>query len=160
MTYTILVVDDQADERDAMADLLERGHYAVESAGNGREAVDRLRNGTALPSLVLLDLNMPVMDGWEFLSHVAQDDLLRLVPVVVVSGSPIVQDSPLVPSNVTFMAKPVRPEVIIDVIARMLQPAAMARATTARVQTVIPIDDIDTERYVVPPARSLVVQRP
>ena len=159
MTPTILVVDDQADERDAMADLLHRRHYAVEAASNGQEAIDRLRHGDALPALVVLDLNMPVMDGWEFLFHVAEDADLRDVPVVVMSGSPVVQDAPRVPSNVTFLAKPVRPRVFADVIAGMLRHTEPPHATTARVATVTPdgeavaepIDDeIDTARYVAP----------
>ena len=149
MTHTILVVDDQADERDAMADLLGRHHYLVEVAGNGKEAIDRLRDGTSLPSVVLLDLNMPVMDGWEFLFHIAQDDVLRHLPVVVISGSPSVLGPPLAPSNVAFMAKPLRPHAILGVIADMLLHAALARPPTARVYTVVPIDDVDTERYVV-----------
>ena len=149
MTQTILVVDDQADERDAMADMLHRRHYDVESASNGREAIDRLRHGDALPALVVLDLNMPVMDGWEFLFHVAQDDDLRDLPVVVMSGSPVVQDAPRVPAHVTFLAKPARPRVILDVIAGMLGHRARTRATTARLATVQSVEEVDTERYVV-----------
>ena len=64
MKHTILVIEDQADERDAMADLLRRHHYLVEVAANGQTAIDRLGPGAALPDLLLLDLNMPVMDGW------------------------------------------------------------------------------------------------
>jgi CheY-like chemotaxis protein len=148
MTHTILVVDDQPDERDAMADLLRRHHYLVDVAGNGKEAIDRLRDGALLPSAVLLDLNMPVMDGWEFLFHIAQDDVLRHMPVIVISGSPFVMGPPVAPSNVAFMAKPVRPKVILGVIADMLLHTALARAPVARVYTVVSIDDVDTERYV------------
>jgi len=121
MEQTILVVDDQEDERDAMANLLHRQHYLVEVAADGQEAIDRLHNGASLPDLVLLDLNMPVMDGWEFLFHVTQDGSLRHLPVVVISGSPVVPDEIVVPLHVTFVAKPLRPHLIVKLIAEMLQ---------------------------------------
>jgi len=124
MNQTILVVDDEEEERTAMAGLLDCHHYFVELARNGKEALDRLRNGALLPALVLLDLNMPVMDGWEFLFHLARDGSLRQMPVVVISGSPVVHDAIVVPPNVTFMAKPVRPPAIMKLIAEMLQRAA------------------------------------
>jgi CheY-like chemotaxis protein len=148
MKQIILVVDDQEDERDAMARLLQRHHYVVESAADGREALDRLQDGAPLPDLVLLDLNMPVMDGWEFLFHVAQNRSLRHVPLVVISGSPAVRHVIAVPPNVAFVAKPVRPLVIMKIIAEMLQDAA-ARAPTASDDDIAAMSDGDTERHMV-----------
>ena len=141
MTRTILVVDDQEDERDALAGLLRRHHYLVESAANGRDALERLRRGAPQLALVLLDLNMPVMDGWELLYHVAQDRSLRRIPVIVISGSPIVPDAIVVPANVTFVSKPVRPVAIVKVIADMLQQAARAETPTASEAAAAAIDD-------------------
>jgi CheY-like chemotaxis protein len=138
MTPLILVVDDQEDEREAMAELLARRAYTVESARNGREALDRLcQGGLARPDLVVLDLNMPVMDGWELLWHVAQDRWLRPIPVVVLSASPVVHDVVVVPPNVTFLAKPARPAAVVGAIVTML-----ARSRRARAQTV---DDTGTD---------------
>jgi len=131
MKHTILVVDDQEDERDAMARLLHRRGYVVELAQNGQEAIDRLRHRGSLPALVLLDLNMPVMDGWEFLALVAQDIALRPLPVVVISGSPVVKDACVVPPNVTFLAKPIQTHVIMKAIAEMLRDCALASAPPA-----------------------------
>ena len=81
----ILIVDDQPDAR-AMLDLLLRTQgYTTEQAGNGLEALERLH--TCEPCLVLLDLMMPVMNGWEFLeARSAMPDLSK-VPVVVVSAA-------------------------------------------------------------------------
>lgn len=148
-THTILVVDDQADERDAMSDMLRRRRYTIEAAGNGREALERLRRGDALPALVVLDLNMPVMDGWELMVRLAHDDCLRHLPVVVISGAPVVRDAPTVPPNVTFLAKPVQSYVLVEAIARMLTHGRLARVATGRDYAVMSIDDADTERYVV-----------
>jgi PAS domain S-box-containing protein len=80
----VLVVDDDADMRHRLRSVLERNGWSVREAGNGREALDQVRHG--VPRLVLLDLTMPVMDGFSFL------DLLRglpgcaEVPVVVLSA--------------------------------------------------------------------------
>ena len=60
----VLVVDDDPDILDALSEILEVEGYRVQRARNGREALQRLEQG--LPDLVLLDLMMPVMDGWEF----------------------------------------------------------------------------------------------
>ena len=144
MKHTILVVDDQEDERDAMAHLLRRHDHVVELAPDGQVAIDRLRHPGLLPALVLLDLNMPVMDGWEFLFHVAQDLALRHMPVIVSSGSSVVQDARVVPPNVTFLAKPVQPHVIMKLIAEMLQGSALARTSLVIDDAVATIDETDT----------------
>jgi CheY-like chemotaxis protein len=84
-TSEILVVDDDADIRDALRDALEFEGYAVSVAANGREAWDAL-GSDGLPSLILLDLMMPVMNGAEFLGRLRADVRLRDVPVVVVTA--------------------------------------------------------------------------
>lgn len=63
MPATVLVVDDQPDIRNVIAAILEAEGYRVETAANGREALERL--SAHAPSLILLDLHMPVMTGWE-----------------------------------------------------------------------------------------------
>jgi CheY-like chemotaxis protein len=147
MTYTILVVDDRADEREAIGGLLRLHHYAVEFAANGEEALQRLRQGEP-PAVIVLDLNMPVMDGWELMVRLAHDDRLGQLPVVVISGAPVVRDAPAVPPNVTFLAKPLQAQVFLEAIARLLTHGWLARAATGRDYAVMAIDDADTERYV------------
>jgi CheY-like chemotaxis protein len=63
---TILVVDDDALALDGLMEVLQNHGYQVRQAHDGREALDAAKNPPA-PSLILLDLSMPVMDGWEFL---------------------------------------------------------------------------------------------
>ena len=71
----ILVVEDDPDAREALIDVLEISGYSAEPAGNGREAIDLLRR-SSLPSLIILDLQMPVMNGWEFRAAQKKDPKL------------------------------------------------------------------------------------
>ena len=82
----VLVVEDDPDIRDAMSMALESDGYPVIMAANGREALDRLSRESMPPGLILLDLMMPVMDGWQFLEEVRERDELSAIPIVVVSA--------------------------------------------------------------------------
>jgi CheY-like chemotaxis protein len=81
----LLVVDDEHDHRLALSSLLEEVGYRVESACHGREALDMLLRGL-IPDLVLLDLFMPVMDGWGLWKEIKERPALAAIPVVVMSG--------------------------------------------------------------------------
>ena len=78
-------MDDDADLRDAMSMLLELGGYSVETACDGTQALDTLRGGLQ-PSLILLDLMMPGMDGFQFVNEKRQDPQLCRIPVIIYSG--------------------------------------------------------------------------
>jgi CheY-like chemotaxis protein len=79
----VLVVDDDADLRRRLRGLLEKAGWAADEAANGREALERL---AARPSLILLDLLMPVMDGFEFLAELRRRAEFGSVPVVVLTA--------------------------------------------------------------------------
>jgi PAS domain S-box-containing protein len=79
----VLVVDDDADLRQRLRGLLEKDGWAVDEAADGREALDRL---APRPSLILLDLLMPGMDGFEFLDELRKRDDCRTTPVVVLTA--------------------------------------------------------------------------
>jgi CheY-like chemotaxis protein len=85
LTYQILIVDDDRDIREALAALLQAEGYRCANATNGREALDYLLAQPA-PALILLDLTMPVMDGFDFRSVQVDVDRLREIPVVVMSS--------------------------------------------------------------------------
>ncbi len=82
----ILVVEDDPDALEALGDLLESHGYAVTSARHGAEALDLLGR-LPLPRLIVLDLLMPTMDGWEFRRRQKNDPRIAHIPVVVVSAS-------------------------------------------------------------------------
>jgi CheY-like chemotaxis protein len=82
---TLLIVDDDPDILETMGMVLEACGYRVIAARDGQSALDLLRGG-ARPALIILDLMMPGMDGWTFLSEQQRDPELAAIPVVVVSG--------------------------------------------------------------------------
>ena len=81
----ILVVEDDEDAREAMVALLQMKGYHAVPAGNGREALDYLDQAPA-PDLIILDLWMPVMDGWQFRSEQTRNPRLAHIPVIVVTA--------------------------------------------------------------------------
>ena len=81
----ILVVDDDAGVREAMKGMLTDKGYEVATATNGQEALAVLRQGPR-PDAIVLDLMMPVMTGMEFLDEKANDDLIRSVPVLIMTA--------------------------------------------------------------------------
>ena len=83
----VLVVDDDADARERLRSVLQRNGWTVQEAGNGAEALDRVRDAT--PRLILLDLTMPVMDGFAFLHALRETPGGADIPVVVLSARDI-----------------------------------------------------------------------
>jgi CheY-like chemotaxis protein len=88
VSWAILVVEDDADVRDALADVLQARGYHVFAAPNGVEALARLQQEALRPDVILLDLMMPLMNGWELLDHLAADAWRANVPVVVITAQP------------------------------------------------------------------------
>ena len=82
----IMLVDDDEGMLAALGDLLMMEGYTVQTAGNGEEALSLLLYSNSFPDLIILDLFMPVLDGWEFLARRGNDPNLRRVPVMVVSA--------------------------------------------------------------------------
>ena len=81
----VLIVEDDDGARDALADCLELKGFSVASARNGKEALDYLHRAP-LPKVILLDLFMPVMTGWEFRDAQKKDAAIADIPVVVVTA--------------------------------------------------------------------------
>src|SRR5918994_480302 len=83
---TVFIVEDDVDTREMLGRFLELEGFHVETAENGRQALDRLEGG-ASPCVILLDLMMPVMDGWQFRREQIQRAALANIPVIVVSAA-------------------------------------------------------------------------
>lgn len=82
----VLVVDDSADSRFLLRAFFVKSNCTVDWTSNGIEALSKLRKMRDLPQLILLDLNMPQMDGYEFRSRQLADPTLREIPLVVMSA--------------------------------------------------------------------------
>jgi CheY-like chemotaxis protein len=90
---SIVVVDDDDDIREAVREVLQAEGYQTDGAANGREALELLRNASERPSLIFLDLMMPVMDGWEFLKEIEEEPNLRGTPVAIMSAHPSIREA-------------------------------------------------------------------
>jgi CheY-like chemotaxis protein len=86
--HSILVVDDDPAVRDLLVDALSEAGHRVEVARDGEQALDRLRAGVS-PCVVLTDVRMPRMDGFELSRAVARDPQLAAIPIVTVTGDRI-----------------------------------------------------------------------
>ena len=83
----VMVVDDDEDWREVVVEFLEGVGFEVLAARDGREALTRLRAGARTPDLILTDLEMPVMTGWELRRELLRDPALAYVPVLVASSA-------------------------------------------------------------------------
>jgi CheY-like chemotaxis protein len=128
----ILVVDDDGDLADALCEVLCDAGYQVASAGNGFEAL-RALGDQPLPDLILLDLMMPIMDGYSFRQLQLADPRLAVVPTIAMSAGPI--DGRIHEMRLTaWMPKPVSVAALIGAVERHrlrrgAEPAAVATAS-------------------------------
>jgi len=121
---TILIVDDDSDVRRSLSDFLEDEGYAVAAASNGRAALDLMRGGGVRPAVILLDLMMPGMDGWDFRQAQLKDPTLASVPVVVVTAAGFSPDTIRSQFNpAAFVSKPIQPTMLLEAIGRSLRVA-------------------------------------
>jgi CheY-like chemotaxis protein len=111
----VLVVDDDPDFRELARRMLEREGYTVIEADNGRAALDRLHAGQ--PGVVLLDLMMPEMDGFDFVAAVRDEPAWRSVPIVVITAKDLSAEDH---------------ERLNGYVARVLQKGALSRETLLR----------------------------
>jgi signal transduction histidine kinase len=113
----VLVVEDEEVIRDSLGPLLEEENYEVSFAENGREALRRLYTETH-PDIIVLDLRMPVMDGWEFRTIQKDDPKLGLIPVVAISADGSAQAAAI--SAQAYLRKPVGAKELLATIERIL----------------------------------------
>lgn len=115
MANPVLIVEDDALVRESLQMVLEAYDFSVLSASNGKEALDILKSGTAV-CLVLLDIMMPVMNGWDFLEAKAADEKLAEIPVVILSAADA--RHPVAKLAVSFLPKPISVDSLVHVLQK------------------------------------------
>ena len=111
----VLLVEDNDDVREMMALALELAGHEVLLASNGREALARLRERRPRPCVILLDLMMPVMNGWELRQALRAEPGLRDVPVIVVSA--LNEELAREVGAAAYLPKPIDIEHMLDIVA-------------------------------------------
>ena len=156
---TILVIDDNEINRDLLREIL-IDYYDVVEAENGQQALELLQSREEEISLILLDMMMPVMNGYEFLSIAKADSDLSLIPVIVLTQSDTedVEIAAFSSGATDFVRKPYRPEIIRHRIASLItlrETAAVANEYRIDRQT-----GLYTKAYFYQQARELLEQHP
>ncbi|HEU0036120.1 MAG TPA: response regulator [Kofleriaceae bacterium] len=115
---TVLVVEDDPDVRDSLVEILQDNEYIPVAAANGQEALERLAEAGPDTCLILLDMMMPVMDGWEFRSRQRQDAHTASIPVVLLSAYTSLPEAASDLQVDGFLKKPVKLETLLQTVAQ------------------------------------------
>ena len=113
----VLIVEDDDGIRECLTEVLEDEGFETLTARNGQEALDLLRRQGTTPAVILLDLMMPVMNGWEFRQRFDGDDSIAHAPVIVMSA--LAPDDGL--PSAAWLQKPLALEKLLSTIARVAQ---------------------------------------
>jgi len=127
MNRAILIVEDDIDLCETFKDVVELEGFRVQTASNGREALSLL-NDQPRPALIILDLMMPEMNGWEFLDRLRSHQLHSNVPVVVVTAAQEYTFKGLHADGV--LKKPIDLDNLIELIARLLPEGSASNLST------------------------------
>jgi CheY-like chemotaxis protein len=119
----VLVVEDDVDLRESVELLLSMNGHKVTAVGGGSEALRWLQSGRPHPCLVLLDLMMPGMDGFELRLRMTSDPSLATIPVVVMTGAGVLADQRSGELKAEVLRKPVTRSTLLDTVKRFCVPA-------------------------------------
>jgi CheY-like chemotaxis protein len=119
-TQTILVTEDDANDRESLRLFLQQRGYIVRTAVNGQEALNLLVAGPS-PDLILLDLLMPVVDGWEVRRQQLANPSVARIPVVVLTAIGEAEQPDRL-GDVGYLHKPIDPDELLAVLERFLAP--------------------------------------
>jgi CheY-like chemotaxis protein len=114
----ILIVEDAPEMVILLRQLLEEEGYSVDVAMNGQEALDFLRGKKNLPFLILLDLMMPVMDGFQFRQEQEKDVRLASIPIVIMTADGNIESKELKVGAKGAIKKPMDIKTVIEVVHR------------------------------------------
>lgn len=116
--HNVLVIDDDVAIRAMLHELLEDEGYQVHSARNGREALQTLRDRVVEPCVILLDLNMPIMTGWEFRAEQQRDPMISAIPVIVISADRSLEENSTPIDAVAYFPKPIDLRGLLQQVAQ------------------------------------------
>jgi adenylate cyclase len=112
----ILVVDDDRDFCEALSDFLSLRGHAVQCESNGLEALRSFATSEIRPALILLDVVMPVIDGWGVMPQLRKEPQLADVPVVIMSGSSEITQRAKELGAIAVLHKPIEPQTLLRII--------------------------------------------
>jgi two-component system, chemotaxis family, chemotaxis protein CheY len=115
-THPILVIEDNADLRESISEILALNGFLASGVENGKAALDMLEESQTPPALILLDLTMPVMDGVTFLEHFKQTPRFRKIPVLLMTA----QEAPPASDVAALLPKPFTPRSLLSLVKQFL----------------------------------------
>ncbi len=118
----VLIIEDHPDTRDVFRTILEHHGYEVREAGDGEEGLEKLKGDP--PDLVVLDLGLPKMDGWEVAREARSDPATASVPILLVTAyaDPEAQRRARSLELDTFLRKPLNPMILVRTVQDLLRP--------------------------------------
>lgn len=119
MTKKILIVEDDLDIAKNLLDLLTSEGYEVDHASNGKMALDKMRNGEK-PELILLDLMMPMMDGFQFRNEQESDPQLATIPVIIMTADGHIESKKLLIGAKASVRKPIDIDKLLVTLEKCL----------------------------------------
>jgi CheY-like chemotaxis protein len=118
MSKKIFIIEDDKSIRENLQELLETAGYSVETASNGREALNKLSVSSQLPSLIILDLMMPIMDGYQFRKEQEIDPKLSLIPVVITTAGGNIESKVFRLGAKAYFKKPFDIDDVLNTVKR------------------------------------------
>ena len=123
MAPLVLIVEDSEDAREMYSDYLRVSGMRVEEAGDGIEAIEKCR--ALMPDIVLMDVSLPGLDGWEVTSMIKSDPVTARIPIIALTGHVFPEEIETARDVGChgFLAKPCLPDQVVFEIRRILREA-------------------------------------
>jgi len=115
---SILIVDDDFAIRDSLSQLLEGEGFLVTTVSDGQEALDLLLRSSEQPCLILLDLMMPGVNGWEFRRRQQENPTLASIPVAIISANRNLKAQASTLEAHGYIDKPIDTEALFEIVGR------------------------------------------
>jgi CheY-like chemotaxis protein len=120
----VMIVEDDPDVRETIAEILVDAAYQPLLASNGKEALEHLRSAAPKPCVILLDIMMPVMNGWEFRAQQRSEAGLSAIPVVVITAHADASRAATEMEAAGFLRKPVKLESLLASVSHFCERTA------------------------------------